>query len=104
MSPIIIKKLDLYFCKLTFVLEFDNNSLQSIETNYRLNTDNIYMKTCLLTCIEYFILRGYKICNNNQITINSINDRCNMTYEYYISQPMQAIELKLNMLLLKIHN
>ena len=54
------KKCKLYLYKITFELEFDNNSLQSKPTNHRLNVDKNYMKSCLLACIEYFILRGYK--------------------------------------------
>ena len=31
------------------------------------------------------------------MTINIISDRCNMTYEYYINQPMNMCERKVNM-------
>ena len=37
--------------------------------------------------------------NINQMTINIISDRCNMTYECYMNQPMQSIELRLNMVI-----
>ena len=31
------------------------------------------------------------------MAINIISDRCNMTYEYYINQPMSVGERKINM-------
>ena len=96
------KKFDLYFYKLTFSLEFTNNIIQSGETTHQLNGDNINkMKAYLLSSIEYFKSRGYIFCNINHITIDIISDKCNVTYEYYINRPMQAFELKLNMIVAK---
>ena len=57
------------------------------------------MKSCLLRCIDYFTSRRYRFCNINHISINSISDRCNMTYEHYVNQPMQSVELRLNMVI-----
>ena len=34
--------------------------------------------------------------------INSISDRCNMTYENYINNPMNMVERRLNMRIAKI--
>ena len=31
------------------------------------------------------------------MTINIISDRCNLTYEHYINQPMRMCEIKMNM-------
>ena len=31
------------------------------------------------------------------MTIEAISDRCNKTYEHYMNQPMQSVELRLNM-------
>ena len=42
------------------------------------------------------MLKGYKFQNINQMTINTISDRCNMRYEYYIHPPMFPLETKLN--------
>ena len=33
----------------------------------------------------------------NQMTINIISDRCNMTYEHYINEPMHMCERKINL-------
>ena len=31
------------------------------------------------------------------MTINTISDRCNMTYEHYMNQPMHMCQRKINM-------
>ena len=96
-----IMKFELYIQKLTFELKFNNIFVQSIETNYCLNKDINVMKSYLLRCFDFFILGGYIFCNINHITINSISDRCNMSYDFYINQPMQAVELRINMVIAK---
>ena len=65
------RKFNLYVFKLTFELEFNNNSIQSIDTNYCLNNDINVIRNCLLRCIEYFILSGYNLCNINHISSRS---------------------------------
>ena len=55
------------------------------------------MNKYLLYDIDCFKSRGYNFYNINQMTINIINDRCNMTYENYNNQPMNMCERKLNM-------
>ena len=75
------KIFDLYLYKLTFPLEISIIPLQSKETNYQLNEDDDHMKSLLSRFIDFFTSIGYKFCIINHITINSINDRCIMTYE-----------------------
>ena len=41
---------------------------------------------------------GYKFSIINYVIINTISCICNMTYEHYINQPMQAFEIKLNLI------
>ena len=86
------KKFDFYFIICEFVIEFDNNFTANIETNYFYNTDITNIKRYLLYDIYYFTARGYKACNINQMTIKTISDRCNMTYEHYLNQPMHMCE------------
>ena len=76
----------MFYCE--FVIEFDNNFIANIKTNYVYNTDVININEYLLFDIDCFKSRGYKFYNINQMTINIISDRCNMTYEHYISLPM----------------
>ena len=44
---------------------------------------------------------GYEVCNINQMTINTSNDRCNMTYEYYTHKSFNPLEVKLNIIIAK---
>ena len=49
----------------------------------------------------YFTSIRCTFFNTNQVTFRTISDRCNMTYEHYMNQPMQAIELEINMIFAK---
>ena len=90
------KKFEVYFRNYIFNLEFDNEFTIYIETGYRSNHDVKNAKAILSYYIEYFKSRGHQDYNINQLTIKTSSDRCNMTYKYYMNQPMPAIELKLN--------
>ena len=59
------------------------------------------MKSYLLCCFDHSILRGYKFCKIDQMVINSISDRRNMTYEQHMNQPMQPVELRLKLMVAK---
>ena len=48
----------------------------------------------LLNCIEYLESKGYIFQTINQITINTVSDRCNMKYEYFMHPPMFPLETK----------
>ena len=43
--------------------------------------------------------KDINFCNINQMIINTISDRCNVTCEHYINQPMQSVELGLDMII-----
>ena len=79
--------------------EFDNQFTENIEYNYHHNTDTKNIKSYLLYYIDSFKSGGYNFSNINYVIINTISCMCNMTYEYYINQPMQAYALKLNMII-----
>ena len=51
----------------------------------------------MLYGIDCFKSRGYEFYKNNQMTINIISDRCNMTNENYLNQPVSMCERKINM-------
>ena len=91
------KIFDFYFVNCEFVIEFDNNFIAKIETNYFCNKDITNIKRYLLYDIDCFKSRGYKFYNINQMTINSISDRCNMTNENNINTPMPMVERRLNL-------
>ena len=91
------KKFDLYLVNCEFKLELNDNFNPHIKRECFYNTKIISMKKYLLYWIEFFMSRGYKFFKINQMTINIIGDRCNMTYEYYINQPMSMCQRKINM-------
>ena len=91
------KKIDFYFINCEFVIEFDNNFIAYIQTSYFYNTYIVNSNRYLLYDIDWFKSIGYKFYKINQRTINIISDRCNMTYEHHISQPMHMCERKINM-------
>ena len=96
-----MKKNSFPFINCEFVIEFDNNFTTKIETFYFNNLDSDFIKMSLLCYIDCFKSRGYKFYNINQMTINSISDRCNMTYEQYMNQPMHMCERKINLKIAK---
>ena len=87
------------FCPINceFVIGFYNNFTTIIETSFFDITDIININRYLLCDIDCFKSRVYTFCNINQMTINIISDRCNMTYEHYMNQPMSLCEPKINL-------
>ena len=91
------KKLKFNLVIYEFQIEFDNNFIINIETIYIHKIESEKIKIYLLYYIDCLESRGYKVCNINQMTLNTINDICNMTYEYFIKQPMRMCERMINM-------
>ena len=91
------KKFGFYFINCEFTIEFDNDFTTNIKTQYFYNTDIICINRFLLYELYYFILSGHNFSNVNQMTITTISDKCNMTYEHYLQQPMHMCKRKINM-------
>ena len=91
------KKIHFYFINCEIITEFDYNFIANKKTKYFHNTDINNINRYLSYDIDCFKSRGYKFYDINQMTISIISDRCNMTYEYYINQPMSMCERKINM-------
>ena len=91
------KKFDFYFINCEFRIEFDDDFTTNIETPYFDNTNITDIKRYLFYEIYSFISIGHKVNYINRMTINSFSDRCNMTYEHYINQPMRMCERKINL-------
>ena len=94
------KKFDLYFIKCNFNITFDNYTT-NLETNLVYNKECYKILTQLLFFIDCMKFEGHDLCNINQMTINTINDRCNMTYEYYTHKFLNPLEAKLNIIFAK---
>ena len=73
-------KLKTYFFKLTCELKINNNFIQTLETNYHSISDLNNTKSYLSSFIDSFTSRRYEFCKTNHITINTVNDGCNITY------------------------
>ena len=86
--------------KCDFKLVF-NNFTPYFKTDFYHKTTPINLKSFILYWIESFVLRGHKFCHINEMNITTISDKINMTHEQNIKQPIQAIELKLNIIIAK---
>ena len=95
------KKFTSYILKLTCEIKFNNNFIQNLETNHHSNSELSNVKSYLLSFIDSFTTRGYEFCKINHITIYTMNHRCDITYGYYMKQPMHFLERRLNMLIAK---
>ena len=82
------KKFDIFFFKCDFQMKFDNNFIAHLEINYHYNNDTRIIKSYFLFYIDSCEIAGYKIKNINRMTFNTISDRCNMKYEYYMHRSM----------------
>ena len=92
------EKFSFYLISCKLVIEFDRNSTENVETNYFYNTDIINIKRNLLYNVYHFIPRVYKaciFCTIKHMIHKTINDRCNMTYKYYMNFPMSMVERRI---------
>ena len=98
-SLLIIKKFDFYYIDCEFEILFDKNYTANIENNYHYKTDNINIKSYLIFYIDSCEINGYKFKNINHMIIKTISCMCNMSYKYYINQPMSMLERRINMII-----
>ena len=93
------KKIDIYFIYCEFKTQFDKNSTIDLKTEcvHNIESEKIYQS--LIYSIDYHESKGYKLQNFNQMTFNTVSDRCNMIYEYYMHPPMFPLETKLNLII-----
>ena len=90
------KNYDIYFLNCKFVVKFDNNFTKIIETNYIFTIESEKMINILLYAIKWCELMGYNFCCVNQMTISILIDKCNITYEKYINNPVNKVERRIN--------
>ena len=94
------KKLNLYLIKCDFSITLDNFTT-NIETNYVHNIESYKIRGDLLYYIDCMKLEGYKFCNISRMSINTVSDRFNMTYEYYTRKPLHPLETKVSIVIAK---
>ena len=100
-SLFIIKIWIFFFINCKFKLEFHDNFIQNIETNYIYNVESEKINIILSYYIKYHELKGYKFCCINQMNILLLIDKCNITYKNYINSPMPMVERRVNMIIAK---
>ena len=94
------KKIDLYLFKCDFKLVF-NNSTTHFKNNFHHNTTIVNLKRYLFYWIQYFIETGHNFSHINEMNNTTINDKLIMLYGHYNKQPMQVVELGLNVIIAK---
>ena len=98
------KKFVFYLISCELIIEFDYNFTEDIKTDYYYNTDIINLKRGLIYQSYHFLPKVYKDChayNIKQTNLKTINDRCNMTLEFYKNMTMTMIERRLNIIIAK---
>ena len=91
------KKFDFYYINCEFEIEFDDH-ISNIEINFHYNTDYINLKSYLYFYTESHNIKNFKI---NRMIINSISCLCNMSYKYYLNNPMSMLERRINYIIAK---
>ena len=88
------KKFNIYFIYFEFKIQFDYNYTRNLSAACVHNIEFEKIFQSLIYYIECPKINGYKFENINQMTINTVSDRCNMKYEYYKHHPMFPLETK----------
>ena len=95
------KKFNIYFILSEFKIQIDNNYTRNLSSACVHKKDFEKIFQSLIYYIECLKIIGYKFQNINQMTINTVSDRCNMKYECYLHPPMFPLETKLNTFIAK---
>ena len=95
------KKFIRYLFKLSCELEFNNNFLKIFETNYQSISECSDIKSLLISFKDNFTTQGYEFCKINHITITTMNDKCFITFKYYMNQPILRLERQMNLIIAK---
>ena len=85
-----------YFINYQFVIQFKNNIFAIIQINNHLNTEYINIKSYLLFYIDSCEYGNFIFDNIFNMEINTISCRCNMTYKYYMNNPISMFERRIN--------
>ena len=93
------KKFVFYYINCQFVIQFKNNIFATIQINNHLNTDYINIKSYLLFFIDSCEYGDFIFDNIFNMEINTISCRCNMTYKYYMNNPMSMLERRINFII-----
>ena len=88
-----IKNFELYLVKLDFIIIFEKEFHPHIKSKLKNDKKDFPLKTFLFLRIDYFSETWYEYSHNYEMGIATIYKKKYMTYEFYIEQPMQLVEV-----------
>ena len=94
------KKIDTYFVKCLFNIDFDNN-IYELDTVYVYNKESYKIIIQLLFFIDMMKAEGKNFYSISQMTIIINSDICNMTNEYSRYMRLNPIERQINIIFSK---
>ena len=92
------QKFVFFYINCQFVIQFKNDIFATIQINNHLNTDYINIKSYLIFYIDSCKYGDFVFDNIFNMEINMFICRCNMTYKYYLNNPMSMLERRINCL------
>ena len=93
------KKFDSNLVKYDFQFSSDGAFYPHIRSDLRIGQSKIHSKKISLHWIEYFIRTGHPFSHIYEMNIMTISNKKYITHEFYIKQPMQMVELKMNIII-----
>ena len=85
-------------------LVYDNEFFPHISSDFQNNTTIFHLNRLFLSRKEIFCEGAHNIFHIYEINVTTSSSKRCMTYECYIQQTMQMVELKLNLILYEIPN
>ena len=93
------QKFVFFYINCQFIIQFKNNIFATIEFNNHVNSDYINIKSYLLFYIDSWEYGNFIFDIIFNMEINTISCRCNMTYKYYLNNPMSMIERRIKFII-----
>ena len=93
------KNFDINLVEYDFNLVFDKEFNPYIKSEFQYNTTISHLKRFSLNWVEYFSERGHKFFHIYKMNFQTFSNKKYMTFECYIEQPMQMVEMNLNMII-----
>ena len=87
------------FVRNDFKLLFSRENYPHIASENQHNASKFHLNRFLLNCIQKLTARGHKICVIYKMNVATFSNERYMTYERYIKQPRQVVELNLSLII-----
>ena len=92
------KNEDFYPFKYEHNLSFDGEFHSHTKSKLQNNATIVQLKKFLIHWIDFFTEARHEYSQIYEMNITTVSNKRYMTYEYSIEQPMQLVELNLNMI------